>query len=382
MKISIASSGRFHLLDLARELECLGHDVTFYSMVPTKRVLRFGLSKKAQISFFWPLSSLVLLRKVLPSKLHHYVDSMIFWGLNRLLILRLKPCDILIAMSGIYLEALQYGKERYGALIFLERGSQHILSQAKIMGELKRRSLVDFEIPQNIIERELAGYQLADQIVIPASHVEKSFNDHGVPSKNLFRNAYGVDLTMFPSTSLPNSSSVRLLFVGNWSYRKGVDILVQAWQALNGVELIHVGSIGDAPLPNSPGFIHYDAVDQVNLYQYYKRAHVFVLASREEGMALVQMQALSCGLPLICTDRSGGEDLREFIDNPKMIEVIPADDVQALVVAIEKMIPVALSQNDPRELMNDRYSLSWKRAAMRYAEHLSICLHSRPNLSK
>jgi glycosyltransferase involved in cell wall biosynthesis len=33
------------------------------------------------------------------------------------------------------------------------------------------------------------------------------------------------------------------------------------------------------------------------------------MASIEEGMAMVQMQALACGLPLICTTNTGGEDL-------------------------------------------------------------------------
>jgi glycosyltransferase involved in cell wall biosynthesis len=33
------------------------------------------------------------------------------------------------------------------------------------------------------------------------------------------------------------------------------------------------------------------------------------MASIEEGMAMVQMQALACGLPLICSPNTGGEDL-------------------------------------------------------------------------
>ena len=47
MKINIASTHRFHLLDLARELERQGHDVKFYSYVPTKDVLNLDLIKKA-----------------------------------------------------------------------------------------------------------------------------------------------------------------------------------------------------------------------------------------------------------------------------------------------------------------------------------------------
>lgn len=49
MKINIASTHRFHLLDLARELEKQGHDVKFYSYVPQKDVSNLGLIKKAAI---------------------------------------------------------------------------------------------------------------------------------------------------------------------------------------------------------------------------------------------------------------------------------------------------------------------------------------------
>ena len=381
MKIAIASSGRFHLLDLAREFDVLGHEVKFYSMLPISRGVKFGLPRKNQVSFFWSLLPLVLLRKILPLKLHHFIDTIIFQGLNYLLMLRLKQCDVLIAMSGMYLEALPYARRKYGAVIFLERGSQHILSQAKIMNDLKARGFSDHNIPQRVINRELAGYQLADQIVIPAMHVERSFIDQGFSMSLLFRNAYGVDLSMFPSTLSPSLSPVRLLFVGNWSYRKGVDVLVQAWQALSGTELIHVGSVGDAPLPNLPGFIHYDAVDQFRLHQFYAMAHIFVLASREEGMALVQAQALSCGLPLICTDRSGGEDLREFVDDPNLIEVIPSDDVTSLIAAMQKMIPIAKTRKRQRETMKNRSSLSWRESALRYSEHLSVFMSDQKKAS-
>lgn len=51
MKINIASTHRFHLLDLARELEKQGHDVKFYSYVPQKRCIQFGLNKK-KLPFF------------------------------------------------------------------------------------------------------------------------------------------------------------------------------------------------------------------------------------------------------------------------------------------------------------------------------------------
>lgn len=50
--------------------------------------------------------------------------------------------------------------------------------------------------------------------------------------------------------------------------------------------------------------------------------------SIEEGMAMVQCQAMACGLPLICSINTGGADL--IGDDEKAGFVIPIRDVNAL----------------------------------------------------
>lgn len=65
MKINILSPGRFHVCDLARELARNGHDVKFYSFVPTKRAVKFGLPKECSASLFWPMSPFLALSKKL-----------------------------------------------------------------------------------------------------------------------------------------------------------------------------------------------------------------------------------------------------------------------------------------------------------------------------
>src|SRR5215211_2311938 len=44
-RVAIATAGRFHVLDLARELGALGFEVDFYSYVPKSRAERFGLPR-------------------------------------------------------------------------------------------------------------------------------------------------------------------------------------------------------------------------------------------------------------------------------------------------------------------------------------------------
>ena len=52
------------------------------------------------------------------------------------------------------------------------------------------------------------------------------------------------------------------------------------------------------------------------------------MMSVEEGLSMVQLQAMACGLPLICTENTGGEDL--ITENGKEGFVIPIRDVEAL----------------------------------------------------
>ena len=66
LRIGIATSGRFHLLDLARELDALGVDVRFYSYVPRKRAQKFGLPPAVTLHLLPFLFPLVALERVLP----------------------------------------------------------------------------------------------------------------------------------------------------------------------------------------------------------------------------------------------------------------------------------------------------------------------------
>ena len=60
---------------------------------------------------------------------------------------------------------------------------------------------------------------------------------------------------------------------------------------------------------DDPRFVHIDPVPQTELARFYAEADAFVLASREDGFGVVLAQALASGLPVICTDRTGGADL-------------------------------------------------------------------------
>ena len=61
----------------------------------------------------------------------------------------------------------------------------------------------------------------------------------------------------------------------------------------------------------NPNIIFQKHVNQKKLRSFYNNSNLFVTSSLEEGLAVVQIQAMACGLPLICTPNSGGEELIE-----------------------------------------------------------------------
>jgi len=366
MKIAIASIGRFHVLDLARELDRDGFDVAFHSYVPRRRAQRFGLPAHCHRALLPYVAPLVAWKQFAPRFLPDAQERAMAHALDAAVSATMSPCDVFICMSGMYLEAARKAKERFGAQVWLERGSRHILSQRDILSGLGARGPSQF-----VIDRELAGYELADRIVVPSSHVVESFKERAPALlPKLFINPYGVDLGQFPQrTARPSNCVPTVLFVGAWSKRKGADVLVDAIRRLDGVRLLHVGGIVDLPFPSDePRFTHVDSVAQWKLKEYYAQADVFALASREEGLAMVQAQALASGLALVCTDRTGGADLALSPQLSERIFLASTD-----TAAFSKSIAVALKETRSglsRLQETDRELLSWSAYGERYGAEM------------
>lgn len=368
LRIGIAAAGRFHVLDLARELSRLGHDVRFYSFVPKRRAMKFGLPADCHVSLLPFAAPLVAWEQLLPRAGRQVREQLTYAALNHAVILRMQPCDVFIFMSGIYLEAAHEARRRFRAKLWLERGSQHVLAQNEIMhtqgGEVASPMTV---------RRELEGYAIADRIVIASTHVEESFRRDPLSHAKLFRNPYGVDIGMFaPVKPRAPDGKARFLYVGTWSLRKGCDLLAEAVRRLSNVELVHVGAIADCAFPQGDNrFRHHDAVPQWQLPKFYTEADAFVLASREDGFGMVLGQALASGLPVIGTDHTGTPDLALTPRLAERIFTVPAGDVDALAVALSALRDGLFSGGAFEPLTpKERDALSWSAYGQRYDAEL------------
>ncbi len=89
-------------------------------------------------------------------------------------------------------------------------------------------------------------------------------------------------------------------------------------------------------LPQLPqeGVTFAGTMPQSELKKWMSRSHVMVMPSLDEGMALVQGQALACGCPVIATTASGGADL--LSDGVEGF-IIPVRDPDALCDRMQRL---------------------------------------------
>lgn len=375
MKIALLTTGRFWLVDLARELRDLGHEAIVYSLVPPWKMKRYGLVPEAHRwlgPYVAPLyGALRVAKHPVAKRLADRAlrEALDFWA-SRLI----EPCDAFIGMAGMSLRTIETLHRRGVRRTFLERASRHILSQRDILADIAKRKGVEGEvgIADDVVYRELAEYELTDMVTVPARHVEESFLERGYPQRKLFRNPFGVSLEQFPPTSAPSPSPPTIIMAGAFGLRKGADVLLEAVSGMPGVKLLHVGSSTDMTPPTVPWFEEIGHVPQSELTRHYARAHVAALASREEGLALVQLQKLASGLPLVCTDRTGGADLRPYLKDPSNIFEVPHDDAMALRQALLAALERGTAARGLRDQLSSemRSELTWKAYARRYEEQL------------
>lgn len=365
IKVNILSPGRFHVCDLARELDKNGFDVKFYSFVPAKRTLKFGLPRHCSASLFYLMIPFLALEKKLFKKQR--------WGT----VLRMKvqdsftaiimrKCDILIAMSGSFVYAVEKAKKQ-GSLIILERGSKHILEQKRILESIP--SLKGKKpVPDINVRRELKGYELADYIAVASQHVVDSFLAHNYPREKLFKNPYGVDLSMF-SPQFSENKKYDFIMVGNWSYQKGCDLIIESIRKTR-YTFLHVGRIADLDFPQEARFTHVDAVDQSKLIEYYNQAKIFVLPSRQDGFGMVLSQALACNLPIIGSKDCGAPDLQQMVEDPQFITLIEDYTSDALIKAMNQAMKNYESLNGKTYAGSAIENLTWQAYGKRYAAFL------------
>lgn len=318
MKINVSLRGRFHGFDLANGLYEAGYLNTLFTSYPLYFFDQYSIGKSSirNAPIFEVTERIIqkvpkfrrnseLISMLVPNAFDKYVAS------------HLKTdFDIFVGWSSFSLSSLKKVKS-FNKISILERGSTHILwqtNQLKKEFNLFNRQFNDTN--QAIINKELLEYDAADYICVPTNFVKSSFIEHGINSKKIFVNPYGVNPTEFKFFPKKSDKFV-ILFCGGITLRKGAQYLIRAFNqlSLKDAELWFVGKVDPdfqaifAEEMTQPNIKFKGPFPQRELSEVYNQANVFCLPSLEEGQAMVLHQAMRCGLPIIATEESGAADL-------------------------------------------------------------------------
>ena len=320
MKVVLSTLGRFHSFDLARELWFHDSLTAIFTAYPRFKLRNERLPDKFVRTFPWFHAPYMVpcVRNLLNQeaiRTWEYIDKMAFDCYTSR---RIPECDVFVGLSGSALRTGTIARRR-GISFVCDRGSSHIRVQDSLLREEHERWGQDFGgIDPRVIELEEAEYAEADCITVPSTFNIRSFTDSGIALAKLRRVPYGVSLERFHPVGAPDAARFDILFVGAMSLRKGVQYLLQAYNRVHhpAKSLTLAGAINPdfVALMKAHSIWPADVrvlghVPQQQLKELMSRSHILVLPSIEEGLAMVQAQALACGCPVMGTDHSGAEDL-------------------------------------------------------------------------
>ena len=350
LSVAVCAIQRFHMFDLSRQLTKLGHGVSIYTANP-RFTLEQELRSITTCHPYWQIVARLKMRWLSSLKGTFWEDHSL-GDFGRWLAKSVNPSsfDIIDLLSGpgVELGQLAHACERPWVC---NRGSTHILTQKVLLAqEAQYHGMNPSNWSDVGLGRCLAEYDESDAIIVPSHFARQSFIDQGVPEEKVFVCPYGVDLGMFRREH-KEDDTFRVIYVGAISLQKGVSYLLDAVRPLvtrRHVEVWFVGSITaetNAAIRGREHLFEYKGVVNRNLLSwYFSQASVLVHPSIQEGLALVQAQAMACGIPVIATTNTGAEDL--FTSGVEGFIVPPRDSA-----AIRSKIEWMIDHPDEREEM-------------------------------
>lgn len=226
------------------------------------------------------------------------------------------------------------------------------------------------------------GYRRSDGVIAVSDGVADSLTrHHGVP-RSLIHVIYNPVVipesspntdTPHPWMAMPNLPVV--LGAGEFITQKGFDTLVEAFDVVRHHQQARLVILGEGQRrPELRRLVAQLGLDDHVLlpgfvkdpWAWMRRAAVFALSSRWEGLPNVLLEAMACGTPVVSTNCPSGP--AEILEDGRWGRLVPVDDPAAMARAILETL------NDPQNppVVKRAADFDLKSAADRYLEILGI----------
>ena len=264
---------------------------------------------------------------------------------NRLILAKgLGNANIIYGFNGASLELFQYAKLRGIKCILdqtlAERSVVHqlLLEEERYWSGWSKSVFTVKDCDLKLMQREQEEQDLADHIICGSQFVKDSLITRGINEDKI--SVISIGRSIFSHSAQDNvkrkvskqqTDSLRILFVGEVSLRKGIPYLLEALGQLKENISFQCKIAGAISIKSEKISEYHDVceflgrVPRAEMSNLYKWADVFVLPSICEGSAMVTYEALIHGLPIITTYNSGSivrDGVDGFITSIRDVEAI------------------------------------------------------------
>jgi len=283
------------------------------------------------------------LRRRIANRLHMAVREAVATSARR----RVRHARCVVGYEGFALPAFEAARRLGGRATVLSYPVAHHRQRRRVREEENARE-PDFAVtwpdfddwPAGHEQRLDAEIETADCVWVGSSYVRDGFVAEGIARAKLRVIAYGVDLDTFHGGERRRDEAMpfRVIYAGQLTQRKGLSYLLRGYRrfARPDTRLTLVGSTVGSMEPLRPfaaSFEHIPHQTRPALAAQYRASDVFVLPTLIEGMPLVVLEAMACGLPVIVTANGPGDIVRDGIEG----FVIPQRDADAICDRLERL---------------------------------------------
>jgi glycosyltransferase involved in cell wall biosynthesis len=227
---------------------------------------------------------------------------------------------------------------KWHATLICDCRQEHPLFQEEVLKDEAQRCGVESSALFGLSYRDkvLREFEIADHIIVPSEYAKSTFIARGFQDARIHVLHYGVESNMFHPIQ-KKDDIFRIIYVGQITFRKGIQYLLEAFKRLNlpGSELLLVGGVDPRFQPilarYQGSFRHIPKLAHVDLLEHFCQSSIFAIPSLADAYPLAALEAMACGLPVIISENTGTCDL---VRHGEHGFIVPIRDIEAIQKAI------------------------------------------------
>jgi glycosyltransferase involved in cell wall biosynthesis len=364
---SLSGGGAQRILQLlSNYLVALGHETTIASL--DRGIPAYPFSKKARIV--------------------HFKTGLFNKGFLKILFLPLQTLELLLLIKKVRPDATISFLVRANLVNALSKAFKSnraiVLSHRNITQGLYGNAVQKDRIMLLLIQKL---YRRADRIIAISRDVKTSLGLIGVDRRKIkvipnFIDWRIIEQSTGPTFQIPRDKPV-ILSMGRLIEQKDFPTLLRAFAIVKSQLDARLVIIGEGPqreqLTGLAGRLQI-AEDVLfagwldNPFKAMRHASVFVLCSRYEGFGNVIIEAMACGLPVICTHCPGGPD--EILKNGTFGKLVGIGDVNGIAESIlEVLRNQAVREKMRQQSLIRAKAYTIENLAPKYLSVIAACLN-------